>query len=298
VGRTIRRLVAIARHIITTLRIGNLNGMAQQTAYNVLFGIAPLLIAITALVSLIMQEFAGYDEHPAEPVLRWITDHLPPETAAFLKEPLESALAINPTSLLSIGGLLVLWSSRGAMRSLMLGMNAAYRIRENRNPVVVQLTALAMTAAMGILIGIGAVLFVLGTSLGARIAAELHLSESWYRLSTVMRLPLLGLILVVAVTMLHRFGPATRAPLRAYIPGAIFTVAAIAVSLYALQVFFARFSTLDEIYGAFSSAIAFMLWVYVLSLVILVGGAINLAIWSTGGLNDPGPLALDAAAAP
>ncbi|MGN6485813.1 MAG: YihY/virulence factor BrkB family protein [Thermomicrobiales bacterium] len=290
--------MATVEHIITTVRIGNLNGMAQQAAYNVLFGIAPLLITITALVSLITQEFAGYEEHPAEPVIRWMTDHFPPETTAFLQQPIQSALAIDPTSLLSSAGVLVLWASRGAMRSLMLGLNASYRIRENRNPVVVQLTALTLTAAMGILMGFGSVFFVLGTSVGERLAADIGLSESWYRLSTAVRLPLLGLTLVAAVTMLHRFAPAVRAPLRAYLPGAVFTVLAIAVSLYALQVFFARFSTLDEIYGVFSSAIAFMLWVYVLSLVILIGGAINLALWSTRGPNDVGPLALEAASAP
>lgn len=296
--RMVRRLVATVGHIITTVRIGNLNGMAQQAAYNVLFGIAPLLITITALVSLITQEFAGYQEHPAEPVLRWMTDHFPPETTAFLQQPIESALAIDPTSLLSIAGVLVIWASRGAMRSLMLGLNASYRIRENRNPIVVQLTALSLTVAMGILIGFGSVFFVLGTSVGERFASDIGLSESWYRLSTAVRLPFLGLILVAAVTMLHRFAPAVRAPLRAYLPGAVFTVLAIAVSVYGLQVFFARFSTLDEIYGVFSSAIAFMLWVYVLSLVILIGGAINLALWSTSGPHDFGPLALDAASAP
>ncbi|MGC4192693.1 MAG: YihY/virulence factor BrkB family protein [Thermomicrobiales bacterium] len=284
----VRRAIAAAGHIITTFRIGNLNGMAQQAAYNVLFGIAPLLITMTALVGLITREFAGYEERPAEPILRWLTDHL----------PIESALAIDPTSLLSIGGLLALWASRGAMRSLMLGLNASYRIQENRNPVVVQLTALGLTVALGVLIGLGSALFVLGTSVGERIAADLGLAESWYRLSTATRLPLLGLVLVAAVTILHRFAPAVKAPLIAYVPGAIFTVLAIAGSLYALQVFFARFSTLDEIYGTFSSAIAFVLWVYVLSLVVLLGGAINLAIWSTRTAGDPGPLMLDAASAP
>ncbi|MGC4108324.1 MAG: YihY/virulence factor BrkB family protein [Thermomicrobiales bacterium] len=291
-------MIAGVEHIITTFRIGNLNGMAQQAAYNVLFGIAPLLITIMALVSLIMQEFAGYQEHPAQPVVRWITEHLPPETAAFLQQPFESALAINPTSLLSVGGVLALWASRGAMRSLMLGLNAAYRIRENRNPAVVQLTALSLTLAIGVMIGVASLLFVLGTSFGERIAADVGLAQSWYRFSTVARTPILGLLLVCAVTLLHRFGPAVKAPLIAYVPGAVFTVAAIAVSLYALQIFFARFSTLDEIYGAFSSAIAFMLWVYVTSLVVLIGGAINLAIWSTRDVNDPGPLAIDAASAP
>ena len=298
VRRMVRRAIAAIVHISITFRLGNLNGMAQQAAYNVLFGIAPLLITITALVSLIMQEFSGYEAHPAEPVLLWITDHLPPETAAFLNQPIESALAINPTSLLSIGGILAIWASRGAMRSLMLGLNAAYRVRERRNPIVVQLTALGLTVAMGVLVGAGAVLFVLGTSVGERIADHIQLGESWYRLSTAVRLPLLGVILVAAVTLLHRFAPAVKAPLVAYLPGAIFTVVAIAVSLWALQVFFTRFSTLDEIYGTFSSAIAFMLWVYVNALVVLLGGAINLAIWSAREQTDAGPLALDAASAP
>lgn len=294
----VRTLIAAIAHVITTFRIGNLNGMAQQAAYNVLFGIAPLLITITALVSLIMQEFGEHDEHPAEPVLTWITDHLPAETAAFLQQPIESALAINTASLLSIGGVLALWASRGAMRSLMLGLNASYRTRETRNPIIVQLTALGLTVAMGVLLGLGSVLFVLGTSLGERVANDVGLDQSWYRLSAAVRLPLLGLILVAAVTMLHRFAPAVNAPLKAYLPGAILTVLAIGISIYALQVFFTRFSTLDDIYGAFSSAIAFMLWVYVLSLVMLIGGAINLALWSTREDDPPDSLAMDAASAP
>lgn len=291
-------LIGAGLHIAATFRLGNLNGMAQQAAYNVLFGIAPLLITITALVSLIMREFADDRAHPAESVITWITDHLPPETAAFLQQPIERALANDSTSLLSIGGVIALWASRGAMRSLMLGLNAAYRTRETRNPIVVQLIALGLTVGLGVLIGLGSVVFVLGTSIGERIAAYLGVTASWYRLSTTARLPMLALILVAAVTILHWSAPAVRAPLRAFLPGAVVTVLGVGISIYALQVFFTRFSTLDDIYGAFSSALAFVVWVYVISLVILLGGAINLAIWSSRNDTVPDTLALDAASAP
>lgn len=292
--QALRTLIAIVQHVITTVRIGNLNGMAQMAAYNVLFGIAPLLISVTAFASLIIQEFNGHPERPADPVIHWMLDHLPAETAAFLAQPVERALAVDPTSLLSVAGLLVIWASRGTMRSLMMGLNVAYRMPETRNPIVVQLTALGLTLSLGTFLGLASVFFVLGTSLGNRIASDLKIADSWYDISRLIRFPILGLLLVASVTVLHRFGPAVRAPFVAYIPGAVFTVVAIAVSIYGLQIFFTRFSTLDEVYGAFSSAIAFVLWVYVLALVVLLGGAINLAIWSTVAPKGTPPPADDA----
>jgi len=68
------------------------------------------------------------------------------------------------------------------------------------------------------------------------------------------------------------------APLRWYLPGAAFTVIAMLVATSLLGVYFSMSGGYSEAYGAFGAVLAFVFWLYLMGLLLLVGGVINDAV--------------------
>jgi membrane protein len=77
--------------------------------------------------------------------------------------------------------------------------------------------------------------------------------------------------------ILHRFAPDRKAPLRAYLPGAIVTLVLVVVATLGMRIYFAISGGFTEAYGAFGAVLAFVFYLYVIGLVLLIGGVINAA---------------------
>lgn len=270
---------SIARRLFDDVRTKDLSGLAQQIAYNVLFALAPLLIFIVALTGWITQAVNAERSNPAEPVLRWMRDTLPSEAAAFLDGPVNAALTTQPGFLLSFGALVALWGARNAVSAVIKGLNVAYGVEDVKRSWLRQtLVSLALTIGIGVMIAGASFTFLLGTGLGMDLADAIGLGGAWATISSWLRWPLIAAVVILSVALLHRFGPNIDAPLRWYLPGAAFTVIAMLVATSLLGVYFSMSGGYSEAYGAFGAVLAFVFWLYLMGLLLLLGGVINDAV--------------------
>lgn len=255
-------------------------GLAQQIAFNILFSVAPLLIFLTACVSLLANYLNRDVENPAQPIIDWINENVPADVASVLDDPVRSALGTDASLLLSVGGVLSLWAAKNAIAATMRGLNATYGIREVRPFLAHNAVAIALTIGMiGSAFTISLLQF-LGTHLGAEVASIVGLDATWSRFVEDVQTPITMVVLIFALVALHRFGPTFRGPFRWYLPGAVFTMLGVVVATWAFQKYF-EFSTEFSAYGAFGAMLALMLWLFIISLVILIGGIINAALFET-----------------
>lgn len=255
-------------------------GLAQQIAYNLLFSIAPLLIFLTACISLIAQYLNRDLESPVEPIIEWIYEHVPSDVASIVDEPLRDALNTDASVLLSFGGLLALWAAKNAIASTMRGLNATYGIREVRPFFAHNAIAILLTLGIVVSVVLISVLQFLGTRLGEEVAKQLGVPELWNDLVDDLQMPVTLVVLVLMVLVLHRFGPTFRGPFRWYLPGAVFTILGMIVATWAFGKYF-ELSSGFSAYGAFGAVLALMLWLYIVALVTLIGGLINAALFET-----------------
>jgi membrane protein len=268
----------VGKETFRAARERDLTGMAQQIAYNVLFALGPLLIFITALAGFLTQRINSDAENPVLPITNWMNDNLPDSAASFLQEPVENALKTSPGFMLSFGALLALWGARNAVAILMKGLNLALGVEETRSWFKQQLTAIGLTVAGAVMLAVTSILFVLGTSIGNDLADAIGLGNAWATVSVWLRWPVIAVVIVAAVALLNRFAPDHAAPLRWYLPGATLTVVLWAISLVGLRIYFAVSGSYAEAYGVFGAVLAFVFWLYVMSLVTLIGGVINSAV--------------------
>lgn len=270
---------SVLKQIIAAVKEKDLSGIAKEIAYNILFSIAPLLIFIAALAGAITRAVNSDYANPAEPVLRWVTDNLPANAADFLREPINNALSTSPGFLLSIGGILALWGAKNAMSGVIKGLNVAYNIDEDERSFIRQtLIAIGLTIAIALMLGVAGFLFVIGSGVGDDLASGLGLGNAWATVSTWLRWPVILIVVILAVAIIHRFGPNVDAEFRWFLPGATFTVVAMLIATFALGIYFNVSGGYTAAYGAFGAVLAFIFWLYVMSLVLLLGGIINMAV--------------------
>jgi membrane protein len=272
-------LIESIRQVVKITKEEQLPGFAQMVAYNVLFATAPLLMVITAGASAITRTVNREMENPAQPVIQWLQDTLPSETAAFLQEPIEHAVNADIAWLFSVAALFALWGARGAVAAMIRGLNVAYGIGKDPRPLHVHTArSLGLTILLILLVGVGGLVFTLGTDVGDRIASAMGLGRVWSGISFFLRWPVIVSISVIAVMTLHRYGPAIKSPFKWYLPGSIFTVVAMYAVTLLLGVWFSQFGGFGDTYGIFGSVLAFVLWLFLMGLVLLVGGAINAVV--------------------
>ncbi|MDP8908592.1 MAG: YihY/virulence factor BrkB family protein [Chloroflexota bacterium] len=266
-------VLAVAKRMFQEFRAKDVSASAQLIAYNLLFALAPLLIFLTSFTSLIAQR-VGLG-NAMNDVTAWLQENLPADAATALEEPIRAALETSPGSLVSIGGLITLWSAKNAMAALMRGLNGVYGVKESRSWVRRQVISVELTVALAIaIVGAGS-FYVLGTDVGDGIAEYIGLGTAWATVSTWLRWPVIAVLIVALVTLLHYFGPDLDAPLRWFVPGAAFTVVFWAIATVALRIYIGMSSGFSEAYGIFGAMLAVIFWLYVMSIIVLLGGLLN-----------------------
>jgi membrane protein len=273
--------VEVAKVTFRGFREGDLQGQAAETAYHVLFSIVPLLIFLTALTGFV-SSWIGVDDTIDE-VTTWLEENLPDETAAAVLDPIEQVLETQAGGLLSFGALLALWGAKNAMGALIKGLNIAFNVKEFRPWWRQQLLAIGLTIGLGLsLVGASAIL-VYGALAGGRLAELVGLGDAWARFWSLAQFPLVILLLMIGLAFLYWAGPNLELPFRLITPGSILAVLGWVAATYGLGIYFARFAGYTA-YGALGAVLAFIFWLYVMSLILLAGGAVNATIAKMEGV--------------
>lgn len=281
-----RGAMGFLRQVISIIMKQQISGFAQMVAYNVLFATAPLLMVVTAGAASLTRVMYSDLENPAQPVLDWMQENLPADASSFLQQPIERAVNADTSWLFSIGALFALWGARGAVAAIIRGLNVAYGIGRDPRPFIQHsLRSVGLTLLLVLLVAVGGVMFTLGTDVGGRIAISIGMGDLWNTVSVAARWPVIVVVSVIAVMTLHRFGPAVKDPFVWYLPGSLFSVVGMYLVTSALSIWLGRSGGFSEAYGVFGSVLAFVMWLYFTSFVLLIGGVIN-AVVHQWYLND------------
>jgi membrane protein len=100
------------------------------------------------------------------------------------------------------------------------------------------------------------------------------------------RWPVLLLVATFMIAVIYRFGPSREQPQWRWItPGSIFAaVTWIAASLL-FSWYAAHFGNYNKTYGSLGAAIGFMTWIWISTMVVLVGAKINAEIENQTGVD-------------
>jgi membrane protein len=238
----------------------------------VFYGLLALFPAITALVSC-YGLFAKPDT--IEDHLSFVATGMPAEAFSIVKDQVARVVSKSGAGLsigFAFGLLFALWSANGGVKAIIDALNIVYEEDEKRSFIRLNLVSLAFTMGTitAVLVAVGAVVVT------PLVLTRLGLAEMTETIVRIARWPALMLGMLLGLAVLYRYGPSRREAKWQWLSiGAIFaTLAWFAVSA-GLSYYFANFANYNATYGSLGAAIGTMMWMWLSTIVVLVGAELN-----------------------
>jgi membrane protein len=188
----------------------------------------------------------------------------------------------RPVSLLIVAGLLSIWAASGVMLSLMEGFRAAYRVPKGRDflqqrgvaAVLVFAAALPVVAASGLLVFGGRVESFVLTKIGVLEQGERLVG--WFSLIALLTRVAVALgAITIGTCMLYHLGPNPPRPIRTVWHGAILATILWWITNTGFAWYVRNIANYNVLYGSVGAVIALLVWMYLLSVIALVGCEYN-----------------------
>ena len=169
-----------------------------------------------------------------------------------------------------IGLVISLWSANGGIKALFDALNVVYEEKEKRSFIGLNAISLAFTIGMIAFVVVALVCVI------AVPAVLSHLPSVIGEIVNFARWPALLLLVAVALALIYRYGPSRTEPLWRWISWGSAFAAVVWLAASALFSWYAaNFGSFNKTYGSLGAVIGFMIWIWVSSIVILIGAKLN-----------------------
>ena len=164
------------------------------------------------------------------------------------------------------------------MASVITTLNAAYDVKESRRWWKRRLLAIVLTVAFSLFIVATLTLLVFGPKLGAVIAEWFGLGRLFTVAWNVISVPIVILCALIGVGLVYQLAPNLRQRWRWFTPGAVLAVVLWLGMSFGLRLYVQHFANYSATYGSIGGVILLMLWLYLTSVVLLLGAEVNAEI--------------------
>jgi len=260
---------AIASRVGSRISADNLSVIAAGVAFYAFLAIPSALTALVVLYGLIA------DPNGVQHQLTSIGGLMPKDALDLVGRQLKAVTSTSNSTLgisLIVAVIIAIWGARSGMSTLINALNIANAEPEKRGFIRFQLAALGMTA--------GAILFaVISLLLIAILPAAigfLPFGDFGKTVATVVRWPVLLVIVVLGLAAIYRYGPCRSEPRWRWVSwgAAVATILWLAGSAL-FSVYVGEFANYNKSYGSLGAVVALLMWLYLSAFVVLLGAVLN-----------------------
>jgi membrane protein len=208
---------------------------------------------------------------------------LPSSSLDLLDEQLHRLIGAPPQALglgLLISLLLALWYAMSGTGTLMQALTVAYEEQDTRGI----LAYYAQSAALTIAIAVFGLLSLLLVAIVPAVLEWLPLPSDARSLIGLVRWPILAVSMILALGIIYRFAPGRRHP-RWHLLSAGTILAAILwlAGSAGFSYYVANVASYDKTYGSLGTVVVLLMWLYLSSLIVLLGAELNSEIEKARG---------------
>lgn len=254
-----------------------INGLAAEMAFFGLLGVFPGLLIMTSMLgsldSLIGKELA---EQAQDAVIGGL-DKVLTEEASGAVGAIRSLFEDQRGGLLTFATIGAIWAVSRSFAAVILALDHAYDLEERRPWVKQRLVGAGLALGTVVTTIIVLTMVVIGPLFGGgrAVAQSLGFGGLFAFAWTWLRWPFAFVFLGVWATTVFDLGPAIRTKWRWQAPGAVFVaIAWLGLSL-AFSVYLRFAGDTNPVFGILGGGLILMLWMYLLSLALLIGAEIN-----------------------
>ena len=173
--------------------------------------------------------------------------------------------------------LLTVWTASGVMISWMEGFRNAYQLPKIWGLVKERLVAFSLVILAGIPLSFATMLVAFGTRIEAIVLFRLNHEFGFYILLmwTALRWIIATLTSIAVIALIYHNAVPRTQPWHSVLPGATLATAMWFATTLLFGWYLQNYANYSLIYGSLGAGIALLVWMYMISLVILVGAEFN-----------------------
>jgi len=187
--------------------------------------------------------------------------------------------------------LLTVWSASGAIISWMDGFRRAYQLPKTWGLVQERAIAISLVLMAGLPLTFATILVAFGSRIETRIL--FHIGHEFGPLILLlwgaMRWAIAIMTSIAVIQLIYHNAVPRTQPWHSVLPGAVLATAMWLISTALFGWYLQHYVDYSVIYGSLGVGIALLLWMYIISLVVLIGAEFNAMLFPRGLTKAPPP---------
>ncbi|WP_183560010.1 YihY/virulence factor BrkB family protein [Mucilaginibacter sp. SP1R1] len=266
-------LYTVIDFFIKEITNSSLVNRASSLAYSFMLALFPATIFLFTLIP-----YVPIHNFQRE-LLRILATIMPTNAYLAFRDTIIDIIKNQNGKLLSFGFLSTIYFATNGVTNLMKAFNKSSLITDRRSWLKRRLTALLLTVAISLALFIAIGIMIAAQALISSIRQHLDsTSHFWIYPIFLLRWIVIIIIFFVTVSFLYRYGPAHKKKWKFINPGSILATGLAVLTSLGFSYYINNFSSYNKVYGSIGTLIVVMLWMYLNSLILLIGFELNASI--------------------
>jgi membrane protein len=264
-------LYVVSKFFLKAMKNGSVNMRASSLAFSFFLALFPSIIFIFTLIPYIPIA------HFQDQLFNLLQSIMPKNAFEAAEETIIDIIKKPRSGLLSIGFITALYFSTNGFNAMINAFNETYHTIETRHPIYQRLISLVMVIATGGMITI-AILLIVFTEIGFH--KLIHRDRTLYYLLLFGKYIILFGLCFCLVSFNYYIGPKRKKGWRFFSAGSMFATILIVAASIIFAYYVNNFGKYNKLYGSIGTLIVIMMWIYINSLILLLGFDLNASIHS------------------
>ena len=256
---------------------------AASVSYSLILAVFPTVIFFFTLIP-----YISFIPDLQVQIMGFFKRVLPGDTFSTVDTTIQDIISRPQSGVLSFGFLLALYSATSGLVALMQAFNSSNKVGERRGFFKTRAIAIGLTVTLAFALVLAVVVLIIGGIISDYL---LHFgffnNAIFVDLLTIVRYVVVFAVFVGAVSVIYRFGPDVKMKWAFITPGAVTASILIVLTTVGFSYYVSNFGSYNKLYGSIGTLIALMIWINLISLLLIIGFEMNVALYNLEGDKNP-----------
>jgi membrane protein len=253
-----------------------LPGLAAEMAYNSMLALFPAILTVLTAIGLFQPLQITFQNLAGQ-----VSEVAPVEALQLIEDFASEISTSRNSGLFSLSFAIALWASSGALSAAMTALDQIHQVPIDKvRPFwKAKLISLGLTIGTILLMILASTLVFVGDLIIRAVASQTGALEPGLLIIwRLLTLPLALGMMSIAFAFVYRFGPSRWNPGQPILPGAVLAAVSWAMISGGFRLYVSHFGNYNRAYGAVGAVIVLLLWLYMTSLIMLMGDELNVTV--------------------
>ena len=251
------------------IQVDNINSKANAMAFNFMMAIFPGIIFLFTLIPYF--PIKGLQNQ----ILTFMEGAMPISIYSLMRETISDIISRPRGGLLSFGFLFALYAAMNGTLSMMTAFDECHKSSEKRGFLKARFIALSITLINALVLIVSVTVLLVGEQVLDYLYSFHQISAfNYYVLMLIRYVTVIGSFFFLTA-FIYYFAPSVHTRWRFFSLGAFVATGLNILVTVGLSVYLSNFATYNKLYGSIGTIIALMLWLYMTSMVLLIGFEMN-----------------------